>query len=340
MTIDDPKEASQIHNRGHFGYPISGGGLELDLIEAGYLMEAGRLEVTDRRGKISFESLVRHASREVEDFGTRYIVYRDIRQRGFVIKPDYGEFNFRVFPRGGTPNDSQTRHWIKAIPERAIFDVSEYQTLLETSEHTRKDLLLAVVDEEGDLTYYTLERSRPKGSLCIDVGGTATGFLVRDRVLVFDEDEMGPLSVPFYGKRIGATLQLSLIESVHLMDLGALRVRNSRTGKELTRQGVASRAARAQEGFELRLAAFKDMRGRGLLVKTGFKYGTHFRVYEQDPDKGHARFLVHAVPKDYRTTWPEVSRGVRLAHGVKKEWLLARVGEDEVGYLKFRRVRP
>ncbi len=70
------------------------------------------------------------------------------------------------------------------------------------------------------------------------------------------------------------------------------------------------------------------MKGKGLLVKTGFKYGSHFRAYEGDPSKQHARYLVHAVPEDYTAMWPEVSRAVRLAHGVKKEILLGRVTDE------------
>jgi len=77
-----------------------------------------------------------------------------------------------------------------------------------------------------------------------------------------------------------------------------------------------------------------------MVVKTGFKYGTHFRVYEDDPEKTHARYLVHALPEDYSTTWPEMSRAVRLAHGVKKEILFAWVREQGTEYLRLTRVRP
>jgi tRNA-intron endonuclease len=94
-----------------------------------------------------------------------------------------------------------------------------------------------------------------------------------------------------------------------------------------------------QDEFDLRLKAFSDMRDSGLVVKTGFKYGTHFRVYEKHPDACHARFLVHSVDGSRIMMWPEISRAVRLAHGVKKEILFCRVnGVTE--YLEFKRFRP
>ena len=47
------------------------------------------------------------------------------------------------------------------------------------------------------------------------------------------------------------------------------------------------------------------------------------------PRAGKKAGIFHAVSRDYRAMWPEVSRAVRLAHGVKKEILLGRVTGDE-----------
>jgi tRNA-intron endonuclease len=49
---------------------------------------------------------------------------------------------------------------------------------------------------------------------------------------------------------------------------------------------------------------------------------------------------VHAVPFDYETSWPEISRAVRLAHGVKKDIIFGRVSKAQVDYVRLRRVRP
>lgn len=94
-----------------------------------------------------------------------------------------------------------------------------------------------------------------------------------------------------------------------------------------------------QEEFDIRLRTFRDLREKGMVVKTGFKYGAHFRVYEGSPDDDHARFLVHAVPADRTMMWPEISRTVRLSGGVKKEIMFCRVG-DSMEYLEFKWFRP
>lgn len=341
VLVRDQTEASQIYNKGFYGYPRSGGGLELDLLEALYLMESDRLVVEQEGQPATVEQLIRVAASHHEGFEILYIVYRDLRQRGYVVKSDAGDFDFRVFPRGGTPSTTPTKYWVLAISERSVCVVRSLFEEAERSENTRKELLLAVVDEEGDLTYYRASTGAPSATPRPPPSAKAEGFFLEDRVLVADATAGDALYAQgFFGKRIGKTLQLSLIETAHLMAKGALRMEYPSSGKSMTLSAFRKRASQIQPDFDLRLKAYDDLRKRGLIVKTGFKYGSHFRVYDGDPDTHHSKYLVHAVPWDYETIWPEMSRAVRLAHGVKKDILFARVTKRQVGYLRLRRVRP
>ena len=342
MLVDDQAEASQIHNKGYYGVPQSGGALKLDLMEATYLVESQRLEVVSDGRMIPAADLLRLAHKMSEGFEIRYLVYRELRQRGYVVKLGQPPLDFRVFPRGGSPNKTPSRWWVAAISERSTFDLGKLLESLDRTADVRKKLLLAVVDEESDVTYYEVRRVAPKGKLgAVDLGSTYTGILMADRVMVTDRDQAANLhGGHFFGKHIGPNLQLSLIEAAFLVELGALKLKDAKTNRPLSLAMLKKRARALQPDFDLRLDAFKDMKGRGLVVKTGFKYGSHFRAYEGDPGKMHARYLVHAVPKDYTAMWPEVSRAVRLAHGVKKEILLGRVSDRVTEYVSLSRYRP
>lgn len=342
VIIADQTEASQIYNKGYYGYPMSGGGLEMDLLEAVYLVECGRLEVRSEDEAISMERMVASASAAHRDFEIKYIVYRDLRGRGYLVKPAGEEFDFRVFPRGGNPSSTQTKSWVSAISERSVFAIAPFMEVMDRSEQTRKELLIAIVDEEGDITFYHADRSEPKGTALREwTGPPVPAALLEDRVMVFDEAGAQRLyDHGFYGKKLGKALQLSLIEAAHLMESGRLEVYTIISGRGVKLDRFKKRALKFQQDFDLRLKAYDDLRSRGLVVKTGFKYGSHFRVYEDDPERSHARWLVHAVPGDYETTWPEISRAVRLAHGVKKEILFARVMDDRTEYMRLSRVRP
>jgi len=341
VVVRDEKEASQVYNKGFYGYPLSGGTLELDMLEACYLLETGRMEILRDRKPLTFSDMIKLSASSCDGFEIHYIVYRDLRQRGYVVKPDSGGFDFRVFPRGGTPTTSQTKYWVLAVAERSLFDMTGFLEEMAKSERTRKELLLAIVDEEGDITYYKPSRSGPTGQAVGGVISPTEATLFGDRVLVLEEDQAERLyRNGFYGKKLGSALQLSLIETAYLMGEGKITVRSPGSNRKVNLSGLVRKAMKIQPDFELRLKAYGDMRKRGLVVKTGFKYGAHFRVYEADPEKHHAKYLVHAVPEDYKAMWPEISRAVRLAHGVKKDILFGRVSEEGVQYLRFRRVRP
>ena len=83
----------------------------------------------------------------------------------------------------------------------------------------------------------------------------------------------------------------------------------------------------------------RDMEDRGLLVRTGFKYGVRWRAYEGGMSEGHAPWLVshpHSLPTD----WTSACQGSRLSSGVNKTMLLPVVDEDSVSYVAIVRPPP
>ena len=340
VIVTDQKESSQIYNKGNFGYPLSGGGLELDLIEAAFLLETKRLEVFRGDERMTFGSLFTYSSKASEGFDIRYMAYRDIRQRGFVVKPETGGLDLSVLPRGKMLSNSRPLYLVKAVSERTAFSMDAFMELADATHSKGKELLFAIVDEEGDMTYYIVSKRRLSGHVAVAGNDTkAEGRLIRDRVFVFDEN--GAASIHnngAFGKPESGLLQLSLIETCYLMSKGVIDRISSDNGA-MEQPDMMAFGRSAQDEFDLRFKAFSDMRDNGLVVKTGFKYGTHFRVYEKHPDACHARFLVHSVDGSRTIMWPEISRAVRLAHGVKKEILFCRT-ENGIEYLEFKRFRP
>lgn len=342
VIIHDEKEASQIYNRGYHGKPQSGGGLELSLIEALYLFESERIIIKKKVRRQSFKQLIRHANKLTPDFEIKYIVYRDLRQRGYVVKPDISPLDFRVFPRGGVPSKDPSKFWVYAASERAIFNFEDMKKEIRRVLRARKKLLVGIVDEEGDLTYYQARLVKPKGKVKpkrFKIKSEA--LFLGDRVLIPDFETGETLhESEFFGKFIGEGLQLSLLETAYLMENNVITLKNASSGRSINPEQFKRKARKIQPDFDVRLEIYNDLKSKGMIVKTGFKYGTHFRVYKGDPDTQHALYLVHAVLPDFKTAWPEISRAVRLAHGVKKEMLFGRVANEKAEYLRLKRVRP
>jgi tRNA-intron endonuclease len=341
VTVDDPAEASTLYNRGYFGTPQAGGALELSPLEAVYLVEAERLQVRRRGKTVTLGDLFRLAGAEEEAFEIRYLVYRDLRQRGYVVEPQDGAVDFHVLPRGGAPRKTPSLYWVRALSERAVFDLAELLERADEAASVRKTLLLGLVDEESDVTYYAVREASPRGHLAPPrILRPVVAYFQGDRAVVLDGDAAKALrDAGYFGKLVGRRLQLSLLETAFLLKAGLLEVRNADTDRRIGLARLLREARAAQPDFALRLRAYEDLTARGVISKTGFKYGAHFRAYEGDPEVHHAKYLVHVVPKGHRGAWPEISRAVRLAHGVKKQILFGEVGED-VRYVKLERVRP
>jgi len=343
VVIVSEHQANQIYSKGFFGEPQPGGSLMLELIEAIYLIEASKLEVIKDDRNVKLEDMITLANNLQPNFEIKYLVYRDLRQRGYVVKPNLEPLDFRVFPRGGGPNLTPTKYWVLAISERAIFALSDLSNHLDDALRMKKQLLLAVVDEESDLTYYLVKRIVPKGKFKDNVPKiVAKGLFLKDRVLVLDETEGSKLHNEFYyGKMVGKRLQLSLLETTYLMERGILEVMNINTGRKIGLNRLVKEASKVQPDFKLRLAVYKDLREKKIIVKTGFKYGSHFRAYADSPEGHHAKYLVHAFTHRFKGMWPEVSRAVRLAHGVKKDILFGRVDKGKTtDYIRLQRVKP
>ncbi|MDR1954457.1 MAG: tRNA-intron lyase [Candidatus Methanoplasma sp.] len=340
VVIEDQKEGTQLYNKGNFGYPVKGGGLELDLMEATFLVECDRLQVMKDGTPMSFGEIFRYSSTQYEKFDISYLVYNDMRNRGFVVKAESGLFDLSVFPRGFTMSNSRPLYLVRAVSERETLDLETFSKEVSHTESKGKKLLYGVVDEEGDITYYHMSSKDLSGSSFHSSSKhIAKGVLIGERVLVFEESQIDCLrGMGFYGKMMGGVLQLSLIECCFLMEMGDIEV-TSQTGETMSPEEMTDLGMRVQEEFELRLDAFRDLRRRGMVVKTGFKYGAHFRVYEGSPDVDHAKYLVHSVNRDKEMMWPEISRTVRLSGGVKKEILFCRTG-NPMEYLEFKWFRP
>ncbi|HYK92933.1 MAG TPA: tRNA-intron lyase [Thermoplasmata archaeon] len=343
VEVTEPGEASTVYARGFFGTPVDGG-LTLDRYESVYLAEMKRLEVRSSAGRpVDWSDLFRRAARVEHGFAVRYIVYRDLRQRGYVVRASPPPTQFAVLPRGGTLHKTPARFWVAVYSERVPVDLGGLFDLADRAQGAKKSLLLALVDEESDLTYYRLRRPSPVGALApTPLATPAAGWLAHDRVTIFDAAAVDALGRNLaFGSRIGDRLEVSLLEAAYLLESGQLVLRSAVSRRIVTLDRLRKLARRLDPRFPERLAAFRSLRERRLVVKTGFKYGAHFRAYPRNPEHAHARYLVQALPSSHVASWPDVAGGVRVAQGVRKEFVVASVdAERPVRFLSLERVRP
>ncbi len=322
-------EGNRLYSKGCYGKKNDK--YHLNLIETCYLIGKGKVEARRKGKKVDLEKFMEYALRYIPDFEIKYLVYRDLRERGYIVKLDDGEEVFLLYERGKRP-PAPPAFQVRAISERAIFGITDIASSIEEAKNR---LILGIVDEEGDITYYIAKFFRMRGHMKErDYEGKI--ILLNDRCITRDEGLREKLRKDFIGREIGNYTQLSLMEASYLAERGATIIRK---GRKMNMERFIKHARKIQPDIERRLLVYKEMREMRLLPKTGFKFGSHFRVYEENPEKSHAPYLVHVVDEGYRSTWAEVSRAVRLAHSVKKEMIFAMVGEG-TKYIRLKRITP
>lgn len=312
-----------------YGRP-RGDALDLAPVEAAHLLSRGDLSAVDGMGIEPFLAETGVA--------LTFVVYRDLRERGFYLSParegwvaDPAGTDLVVYPRGKGPWDGEVAHRMRVLGEREPVPAASLG-----------DVSLAVVDEDGELTYFETEAVDPTGATEFDPP-RAAGTLLEDRVLVWDPPA-ALHEAAFYGQRLhgrnaeSGPLQLSLVEAAHLHEEGVLSLGDA-DGEDLRER------ARAVEGerFDRRLTAYATLRERGVVPKSGFKFGSDFRAYagfESVEEMGHSDYLVRVVSPDHVFAARDVSLDVRLAAGVRKRTLFALTDADGVRWRSVGRLTP
>ena len=163
VITESSDDARDFFNQSRFGTLNEGGKVELSLLEALYLLERERLIIKSESGKVlPFELYVKKARKVEPNFWIRYVVFRDMRNRGYIIKTalKFGA-DFRVYDRGVKPGEDHAKWIVFPVHEASVFTWHEFSAKNRVAHSTKKRLLLAIVDDENDVTYYQVSWTRP-----------------------------------------------------------------------------------------------------------------------------------------------------------------------------------
>jgi len=339
VIVHKPRDIGRLYDKSHFGHRTRSGDLALNLLEAVYLADDDKLHIYTKRKPVPFTDLVHTAAAAIHDFETIYLAYKDLRKRGYAIH--WTATDAPITFTQPTPSTLLPEPLsVCAFSERDLLDIDQTNALCTSTLKHHGKLWYALVDEEGDVTYYDISPIDLHGEIPPHAYPKTTGLLLKDRLLIFDAKAASHLlQTEFFGKPFGPGLQVSLVEALYLISRDALHV-TTPDGGQLTEKQSEKAILDLQPGIQRRLTVYQDLKQRGLLVKTGFKFGADFRAYTTVPDKSHAEFLIHVVNEGFTSIWAEISRAVRLAHTVNKEFIFAVVSKKSVQYIRLGRLRP
>jgi tRNA-intron endonuclease len=165
--IDDNKvvvplnnETANIFEESYIGTKLGDDKIEYEIVEALLLMERKRLVILDEDQKeISADTLLALTIKNNPNIWTEYLVYRDLRRRGYIVREGYGQgIQFRLYPRGATRTEDVAKYFIVILAEDNPVYLEHFDTITAQAIKARKELLLAILDRLGDVTYYKLDQ--------------------------------------------------------------------------------------------------------------------------------------------------------------------------------------
>src|SRR5690242_17561810 len=111
IVVWDIAESRKLYGSGYYGKPIGvpkpkglefDAALVLDLMEGCFLVEKGRLKISQVDGRqVSQTEIKKICKKQYVDFEAKYLVFLDLREKGYVVSPGikFG-CDFAVYEQG------------------------------------------------------------------------------------------------------------------------------------------------------------------------------------------------------------------------------------------------
>jgi len=156
VEISSPEDIDEFSLKG-YGVKEEGK-LSLTLYEALFLLGKGTIEIKNEitGKKISFQELLKRFQSVDKDAWVRYLIYRDLRSRGYVAREGFGlGIDFRLYERGDYGRGT-AKHLIFGIQEGQPVSVEKLARTQRYVQNLKKNLVLAVINRRGEIVYYSL----------------------------------------------------------------------------------------------------------------------------------------------------------------------------------------
>ncbi|MDI6847739.1 MAG: tRNA-intron lyase [Candidatus Bathyarchaeia archaeon] len=157
VKISKKQSIDELSSRG-YGV-VEDDELLLTVYEALYLLDKGMLEVRDKKSKkVSFQELLQLYEDIDENAWAKYLTYRDLRGRGYVVREGFGlGVDFRVYERGGYGKET-AKYLILSMQEGKPITLGDLTNVLKRCQSLKKELTLAVMNRRGEIVYYAVSQ--------------------------------------------------------------------------------------------------------------------------------------------------------------------------------------
>lgn len=132
--------------------------LFLKSFETLYLLYTKKLALKKGKRQIDFDSYMGICQKNDSEILTKFLIYRDLRNRGYVVKDGFGfGSDFRVYERGHF-GEKGAKFLIFGLNEGQQEKIGQMQKKIEEITQMGKEPIIAVIERRGEVIYYKINR--------------------------------------------------------------------------------------------------------------------------------------------------------------------------------------
>ena len=163
VNVSNKDAVSFLHERGYGELDKDNQIIILAPYEVLYLALDKKLVVldSDTKSPFSLPQLLEKFRLENPEIWTRYLVYRDLRDRGYVVREGFGfGIDFRIYDRGQYGKKA-AKYIVFGMNEGTPVPISKIAQVLTYVKSLKKEMILAVIDRRGEVVYYSVTQMVP-----------------------------------------------------------------------------------------------------------------------------------------------------------------------------------
>ena len=154
--ILDPDIQQELEQKGYG--EMEKNKLLLKPFESLYLLYTDKLKIFKGKKNVDFDSLLQIYKKQNDDVLTQFLVYRDLRTRGYTVKDGFGfGSDFRVYGKGDF-GEKGAKFLVFSFNEGKQEKVGILQKKIEEITKMGKEPIIAVIERRGEIIYYKISR--------------------------------------------------------------------------------------------------------------------------------------------------------------------------------------
>lgn len=154
--ILEPNRQQELEQKGYG--EIEKDKLFLKSFESLYLLYTGVLTIVKGKKSVNFNSFLQICKKQDDTILTKFLVYRDLRTRGYTVKDGFGfGSDFRVYGKGDF-GEKGAKFLVFGLNEGKQEKLGKLQKKVEEITKMGKEPIIAVIQRQGEIIYYKISR--------------------------------------------------------------------------------------------------------------------------------------------------------------------------------------